>query len=877
MELMLATVAGIEFVLLVAVIVYFVFVKKETEEKKEVIQLKNALNFIMGRIKGYLLLLDEENRIIMCSNSLVKEVEEDSQESLRGANIFDLKSSKISSEISRDINNELKKNGVLDKVYEFKRENADSLWLDVKSSSLTHEGEFLGNLIFCTDITSEMKGKEELLSLVHLREQLLMSISHELRTPLNAISGSADMLCLSKNIGENEKNHVLNIKEAYRTLAHRVNEITEYSNIKNEKLVIENREFVLQEIFDSIRNAVYVRAYEKGIGFWIDVSPQIPAKLYGDVTKISNVLLTLLFNRIEDTERGYIKLAIHPVYREEKLFLKYEVSDTGHGMDYNDIRQLLEPEGLEELKGDTEGKVAIGFTIGREYIRAMGGELQGESTYNNGTRLWFELEAKVMSEEKSAKVQYLEEKSVIFCAGTEWKKSHISTMLGELGLKKYEEYKETKDLTESVWSHIIIDSSLPEASEILKLSLPYPCKKILILETSRMVIDGFQEADIILYEPFHIFMLAEVLNQMEHIKKQFSEEELIFKTKGIKALVVDDNDVNRMVCRNILKQFEIETDEADSGDMAVQKYYANDYDFIFMDYLMPGLDGAEATKKIRSILKEGLAPVIIALSANVTNDIRQQFEAAGAEEVMAKPLELAALSEVLRKWLNKERIVENAEKKREKEEMLSEEALYSVLREVKGLEVETGLSHVLNSAESYIKVLRICSSNVGEQLEHIKAGHNLVAAVDLRINFHSLKGVFANVGAVKLAERSKELELAAAQNDGAFVNERVGEYIEAVERFVKELDIALNLYKDILNATTEENEIYEPIAPEEYKALIEQAKEAVRQYEFTEITNILERLIKASKGKNRELIEKALEEIGEFRYDSVFALLEELA
>lgn len=854
-------IAGIEFILLVAAVIYFVLGKNTSEAEKEAIQVKNLLDLIMELIKSYLLVTDEEGRIIICSSSLAEEVKAESKESLQGVYVHDLGESFRRWEEDSDIGKELKENGSVDKIYELSQEGGTSLWLDVKAHSLKQGDKLVGNLILCSDVTKDIQGKEE----------LLRSISHELRTPMNAIAGSLDMLCLSKNLGENERSHVGNIKEAYRTMARRVDKITEYSNIKNEKLTVENREFVIQEIFDVVRNAVYIRTCEKGIGFLIDVSPAIPLRLYGDVKKISSVLLHLLLNRTKQTKEGYVRLSIQPVYHGDRLFLKYEISDTGEHMSEKEIKGMLETE-----DGKTMGE-AIGFSIGKEYVRAMGGEIRAESTYDSGNRFWFELETKAITEQKSIELIDAEEKSVMFCAGVAWKNEHMRTMLRELGIGKAECYSGKESLTESVWSHIIIDSSFAEASEILKRKLPYPCKKILILEASRMVIDGLQEADIILYEPFHIFMLAGILNQEENKKKkQTAEENLMFKTKGVKALVVDDNEVNLMVCCDILKQFGIETEEADSGVMAVQKYYANDYDFIMMDYLMPGIDGVEAIRRIRSMPKKSAEPVIIALSANITKEIRQQFEDAGAQEVMAKPLELKELSQMLRRWLKKEQITESEEEKKELARILSAEALQSVLRDVKGLNTEVGLNHILNSVEGYIKILKACDSNITEQIEHIKAGYHLVAAVDLKIGFHSLKGIFSNIGAEKLAEESRKLELEANNNNEEFIASHLEEYVSQVEEFVEELHTALSLYKDILDATTEEEEALEPMPPETYFSLLEKAKEAVRQYDFADIMQILEELRRGSQGENRENLSKALEEMGEFRYDAVMEILERI-
>lgn len=876
MKIILGIIAVVEFALLAggAFFYYKKVVRLRAEEKERV---SRIINMAVQMINGYFLILDEEDRVVSCSDSLVQIIKAESKESLQGMPDEELIKKFIDRDIIWKIDNEIKEKKSMDRVYKFAHGEDWSRWMDVKSQKIMVNGRYNGTIIFCSDISQEMKGKEELLSLVHLKEELLMSISHELKTPLNAIAGSVDMLGLSKQLGENEERHVKNIKEAYRTLVHRVDEITEYSNIKKDKVTVEKREFVLQEIFDTIRNTVYIRTYEKGISFRISVSPEIPARLYGDVDKISSVLLHLLLKGAERTQEGCVSLTIEPVWREDKLLLYYEVSDTAERMNEEEIQSILKSSDFKEADGRIEEAFSVGITIGREYIRALGGELKAESTYDKGNRFWFELETDVVVSQPAAKLKNPEEKSVIVCTDAPEKLSHCKEMLKTLRVSKCEEYRDTKQLTESAFSHIIIDGSFEKATEILKMELPYLCKKILILEASRKVIDGLPEADIILYEPLHVFMLAGVLNQAEDRKRQKQlEEALLFKTKGIRALVVDDNETNVMVCSNILKQYGIETDEADSGIIAVQKYYTNDYDLIMMDYMMPGMDGLETTKQIRGIQKRSAEPVIVVLSANVTPDICRRFKAGGAQETLAKPLELKELSRVLRRWLPKDKIIENEEEQRGQEKELSEETLHTVLQDIEELNIEAGMEHVLNSTESYLKVLKICCGNVAEQIARIKAGYRILAAEDLKINFHSLKGIFANVGAENLTETSRELELAAGKNDHEYLQKHVPAYIRAVEAFDDKLEKALNLYQDILSATTKSSDIYKPMKPEEYKEQVSRAKEAVRQYEFTEITSILEELLIASQGREKDILKKALEEIGEFRYDAVMELLEEL-
>ena len=211
---------------------------------------------------------------------------------------------------------------------------------------------------------------------------------------------------------------------------------------------------------------------------------------------------------------------------------------------------------------------------------------------------------------------------------------------------------------------------------------------------------------------------------------------------------------------------------------------------------------------------------------------------------------------------------------KEMQEIITKEALYCALEAVDGLDAEAGLKHILNSVESYIKILGICGNNIMDQLTRIRAGYHLSTIDDLKIGFHSLKGIFSNIGAEALRERSERLERAAAENQEEFVNFYLEDYIRQVERFVHQLDRALCLTKGSFAAETEKKESYTRITPEKYADLLHQAKEAVREYNFTEITRSLQELKEVSRGENREKLDRALEEIGKCHYDAVKILLE---
>lgn len=208
--------------------------------------------------------------------------------------------------------------------------------------------------------------------------------------------------------------------------------------------------------------------------------------------------------------------------------------------------------------------------------------------------------------------------------------------------------------------------------------------------------------------------------------------------------------------------------------------------------------------------------------------------------------------------------------------MQSEEAVYFMLEGVTGLNIETGMGHVLNSAESYIKILRVGTGNIEEQIASIKAGYKTEAVAGLRINFHSLKGIFSNIGADKLAESSERLELAAKNEEADYIRENVQAYIEEVESFHQKLKEALDLHDGGLEAASVLEGEDSSMPPEKYAEKVNLAKEAVRQFDFAEITEILEELEKVSQGRKKEILEEALDEISEFQYDAVMELLDQL-
>lgn len=345
--------------------------------------------------------------------------------------------------------------------------------------------------------------------------------------------------------------------------------------------------------------------------------------------------------------------------------------------------------------------------------------------------------------------------------------------------------------------------------------------------------------------------------------------EMFFKAAGIKALVVDDNEVNTMVVSSMLEQFEIQVTEVYSGKDAIEREKYEDFDIIFMDYLMPEMNGIEATEEIRKLGKVK-RPVIIALSANETQELKSKFEQAGVDDVMSKPLELEAVCQIIKKWIPEEEVQRID---LDKELNNQNQMIFDIFSKVEGLDVKKGLSHLANSAENYIKVIEAAVDNIHSERKRLTMySASQVQASSMKISFHSLKGVFLNLGASRLSEQSQLFELACSNPQVDLVADNLEQYLEDLKTFTKGLEEGLLQYGD--DYTKNRAERYIPISSEEYEQCIEDLKYYLSRYEFNFLSELTQKLIYASKGERRSCLEDVYKKIQNFKYEEALQSLE---
>lgn len=746
-------------------------------------------------------------------------------------------------------------------------------------------------LVFMIDVTSQIQQNEKVIEALRMRDRLILTMSHEVRTPLNAIIGSVDLLMLTDDLPEKERTHMRNIHEASHALLNMVNETIDYAEIESNEIKIENKRFDFLEMLLQIRTSLYIKTLSKGIEFFLEIEPDIPKHIIGDEKRLRQVMVHILANAIKYTDQGCVRLKITRKMVGPKEYLHYEVKDTGIGIRQENQKDIFKAfSNISEKAQEYRSGIGLGLMVCQRLVKMMGGEISFTSEWGKGTSFFFDLELVGSENDPIANVKQAQQKSILICSDDELLARHLVEMSGKLGVSACWNHEMT--MVEEFYTHILIDNKMSNAREWLEREMPYSCEKILVIEDSRSASRAMKKADRIMYHPVVCNMIADVLNKSElsnFNNNPKGKKELIFKVDHMTALVVDDNSVNTLVASNILKQFGFVTEEVSSGALAMKKVYSKCYDVIFMDYQMPQMDGIESTIEVRK-LENGKTPMIFALTANITEDITSQFKEAGANDILAKPIEMKELSELLHRWIPKDKIlVADSEAKKEAEhgentmkvqpdqEKLSDDpkmdALLRAMKAVPELDVEVGLSHVIGDMDGYVRILEISNSNILQAEDSILDLNKTAAYDDMRIHFHSLKGIFANIGAQELSEESRKMEFASRDHDHAYIKTYLDNYLTSVDKFMEGLEDALKKFKHGSQEPSQEAAV--SISEDEREQMYTQLEYLISRFEINDVGDMFTILIQASEGDEKEMLVRANNEIENFQYDKALEILAE--
>ncbi len=505
-----------------------------------------------------------------------------------------------------------------------------------------------------------------------LKSEFLANMSHEIRTPMNAIMGMCE-LSKGEEMSAAAKDANENIYSSGKTLMNIINDILDFSKIEAGRMELNSVEYRLSDILAETINMATARKGNKDIHFAVDCNPDIPEYLCGDMPRIRQVIINLLTNAIKYTTEGGVLLKFD--YRREAygINLIITIKDTGIGIKREDIRKLYNAyRRFDSHKTNSIEGTGLGLPITKQLVELMGGVLSVRSDYGRGTEFKAVIPQEIGREFPIANFDKTKDISILYYEKMrddtpdfirETYQKSFQTIVKRYKARKYicDSLRDVKrELRIAKYSHIILgqEEYLEDKNYFDAASKEHNI--IVLIERADRI--HLCETITNVYKPFGVYKFTKLVDTPVTKEKTAETPGISFTAPEAKVLVVDDNAVNLKVAEGFMKRYDIRIETAMSGREAIEKVKNKKYDIIFMDHLMPEMDGIEAFREIRNIENDYAKDIpVIALTANVAGNVEKMFMKEGFRGFMGKPIQSDVLSAILLGNLPMELIVKKSE------------------------------------------------------------------------------------------------------------------------------------------------------------------------------------------------------------------------
>ena len=684
------------------------------------------------------------------------------------------------------------------------------------------------------------------------KDDFLANISHELRTPINSINGMSEII-LNEDLPDEIREKIEYIQTSGQSLLAVVNDLLDFTELQSGKFIFEDSNYRIASTINEIVNMTYAQKKSKHIEIIVDCNPTIPRELCGDEAKIRQVVRNVISNAIKFTNDGCV--AIKFDYRKETygINLCITVKDTGIGMDKRSLENIFTSfSQVDSKRSRQEGGIGLGLAISKVILEKMGGFIQIKSELNVGTEVRMIIPQKVSDSEpvfnvditkKSNVLAYIDmEQFSVRMVRDEYNESitniakflnasfHMCHNLAEL--KRRVEQNHFTQIFISVLAYKMDKSYFNNLSNDNNLIVIYEGDQIKEIESEKIIK---------LAKPIYILSL---ITALETGKKSDSDTvcfEKDFVAPSAKILIVDDNAINLKVACGLLKPYKVMVDTALSGVEALKNIENHKYDMIFMDHMMPEMDGVETVKKIRQ--KNGLyfkEIPIVALTANAVPGAKEMFIKEGFQAFVSKPIDLLVLKRTLCNFLPKEKIVYKTEDVlSETETVLPDNSSGIKVKANEDIDYEQG-SRFCGSKEAHMDVLRMQYEDGDENYNKICSLYENEDWKNYVIFIHGLKSSMKTVGINRLSEMALNLEMAGKSDDIEFIHNNHQLMLDEYKRVLDKL-------KEIFGEKEKEEvdlSNYNELTVEEMEKYMEEFENAVFSFEENAMCDVLAKIEK---------------------------------
>ncbi len=656
----------------------------------------------------------------------------------------------------------------------------------------------------------------------------LSNMSHDIRTPMNAIIGMTEVL-LRKDLPDNSDEYVMDIKNSSERLLSLINDILDISKIESGKIELENEEYDFNELMKDLSVIFLSRIGNKPIELIYDIAPDVPMVLSGDVRRITQIMTNIIGNACKYTDSGYILVSVTTAKTDDgRIALNISVSDSGRGIKSEDIKKIFTSFSQVDTKKnrDIEG-TGLGLAICKNLIGLMGGTLDVKSEYGVGSEFFFTIIQDVVNSNDSVIVKDSDRtlRGAYHLANDMTNRAFLR-MIERLDINADAVGGES-DIINGNYDYLVTDDN-----QLAKRIETDDSVNIKVALLQNPMTENYST------EPYEI--INKPLTSQSFV--MFIEEESYSKASGGKVslftaptahvLVVDDMPINQKVMIELLKPLNMKIETASNGLEAVNMIYKKSYDVVFMDHMMPVMDGIEAVVEIRgSNIVECRDLPIIALTASATTDAKKRFYESGFSDFISKPIHFNEALIALRKWLPKDKIIESDGFKAGVSS--GEDTEEDININIPGVDTKKGIYNS-GGVKMFINLLGDVYSIIDERCEEINKYLDEGNISYYTIEVHALKSTLRMIGAMELSDEFYQLEELGKKGDV----DAIGELTHGVLDKLKALKRYLEPY------SAKDEDAYKEYNAYEVKSLFETLKKAMDDYELVRVDSTIDEIKK---------------------------------